>query len=77
MRQDVAGIILAGGRSSRMGGGDKCLLPLGPDVVLDHVVRRLAPQVAALAKGSVGADKGGYRKELLELIDVAAKTRRP
>ena len=25
----VVGVILAGGKSSRMGGGDKCLLPLG------------------------------------------------
>jgi molybdopterin-guanine dinucleotide biosynthesis protein A len=54
MRQDVAGIILAGGLSSRMGGGDKSLLPLGANVVLDHVVRRLAPQVAALALNANG-----------------------
>lgn len=54
MRQDVAGIILAGGRSSRMGGGDKCLMPLGTDFVLDHVIRRFAPQAAALALSANG-----------------------
>lgn len=54
MRKDVAGIILAGGLSSRMGGGDKSLLPLGPDVVLDHVVRRFAPQVGSLALSANG-----------------------
>ncbi|MBL9015815.1 MAG: von Willebrand factor type A domain-containing protein [Myxococcales bacterium] len=35
------------------------------------------PQVAALARGALGADKGGYRKELVELVDLAAKTKRP
>lgn len=42
------GLILAGGRSSRMG-ENKALLQLGPDSILGHVVRRLAPQVSALA----------------------------
>ena len=59
MRQNVAGIILAGGRSSRMGGGDKSLLPLGPNVVLDHVIRRFAPQVSALALSANG-DPGRF-----------------
>ena len=27
-REHMVGILLAGGKSSRMGGGDKCLLPL-------------------------------------------------
>ncbi|MBP0439732.1 molybdenum cofactor guanylyltransferase MobA [Tianweitania sediminis] len=45
----VVGVILAGGRSSRMGGGDKPLLPLGSATILDHVVQRFAPQVEALA----------------------------
>ena len=35
------------------------------------------PQVAALAKDSLGADKGGYRKELVELIEIASKRPRP
>jgi molybdopterin-guanine dinucleotide biosynthesis protein A len=45
----IAGVVLAGGRSSRMGGGDKCLAPLGGKPLLAHVVERLKPQVAALA----------------------------
>jgi molybdopterin-guanine dinucleotide biosynthesis protein A len=45
----VAGVVLAGGRSSRMGGTDKCLSPLAGRPVLTHVVERLRPQVAALA----------------------------
>jgi molybdopterin-guanine dinucleotide biosynthesis protein A len=26
--EDIVGVLLAGGRSGRIGGGDKCLLPL-------------------------------------------------
>lgn len=37
-------VILAGGRSSRMGGGDKCLLPLLGKPMLAHVLERIAPQ---------------------------------
>jgi molybdopterin-guanine dinucleotide biosynthesis protein A len=42
----VVGILLAGGKSSRMGGGDKCLRPLGGRPILARVVDRLKPQVA-------------------------------
>lgn len=53
MRQPV-GIILAGGRATRMGGGDKGLLPLGGGTILGHVIERLAPQVAGLALNANG-----------------------
>jgi molybdopterin-guanine dinucleotide biosynthesis protein A len=49
MRKNIAGVVLAGGRATRMGGGDKCLLPLGGETVLAHVIARLGPQVATLA----------------------------
>ncbi len=48
------GIILAGGRATRMGGGDKALLPLGEGTLLSHVIARLAPQVGALALNANG-----------------------
>jgi len=48
------GVILAGGQASRMGGGDKGLLPLGGARILDHVIERLDPQVAALALNANG-----------------------
>lgn len=54
MNRDVAGIILAGGRSSRMGGGDKCLMPLAGRPLLAHVAERLSPQVATLALNANG-----------------------
>lgn len=51
---DVPGVILAGGRATRMGGGDKCLLDLGGRPLLAQVIERLAPQVAGLALNANG-----------------------
>jgi molybdenum cofactor guanylyltransferase len=47
-RLDVTGVILAGGLSRRMGGGDKGLLELGGKTMLAHVICRLRPQVGAM-----------------------------
>jgi molybdopterin-guanine dinucleotide biosynthesis protein A len=54
MNRDVAGIILAGGQSRRMGGGDKSLLPLGSGCVLDQILSRFGPQVETLALSANG-----------------------
>jgi len=43
---EVTGVLLAGGRSSRMGGREKALLDLGGRPMLKHVVDRFGPQVA-------------------------------
>ncbi|MCP5073038.1 MAG: molybdenum cofactor guanylyltransferase MobA [Rhodobacteraceae bacterium] len=43
------GVVLAGGLSSRMGGGDKGLLELGGRSLLQRVIDRLAPQVDEIA----------------------------
>lgn len=48
------GVILAGGLATRMGGGDKGLLPLGDSTILGHVIERLAPQVDAVALNANG-----------------------
>jgi len=48
------GVILAGGQATRMGGGDKGLLPLGHSTILDHVIARLRPQVGGLALNANG-----------------------
>ena len=44
----IIGMILAGGLSSRMGGGDKTLLTLNNQPILQHVIDRIKPQVDAL-----------------------------
>lgn len=46
---DVTGLILAGGRGSRMGHVDKGLQLLRGVAMAAHVLRRLSPQVGALA----------------------------
>ena len=51
---DLVGVILAGGRGTRMGGRDKPLLTLGGRLLVAHVADRLAPQVAALAVSANG-----------------------
>jgi len=48
----VAGVILAGGKSTRMGGGDKALKQLGNKALLCTVIERLQPQVSALVLNS-------------------------
>ena len=54
VRDPVAGILLAGGRSSRMGGGDKCLRSLGGRPILARIIERLQPQVADLVINANG-----------------------
>ena len=50
----VIGVLLAGGQSRRMGGGDKTLLQLGGKPILGRVIDRLAPQVDALVLNANG-----------------------
>jgi molybdopterin-guanine dinucleotide biosynthesis protein A len=42
------GVILAGGQSRRMGGGDKCLLSIGEKSILQHTIDRASCQVNKL-----------------------------
>jgi len=50
----IVGVILAGGLARRMGGGDKCLRPLGGRPILAHILERLRPQVAKLILNANG-----------------------
>lgn len=48
----VAGLVLAGGRSTRMGGSDKALTVLGGQTLLSRAVARLSSQVGEIAVSS-------------------------
>lgn len=48
MTSSVVGVLLAGGQSRRMGGGDKSLRLLGGRLILDRVIDRFRPQVGRL-----------------------------
>ncbi|MCC8394994.1 molybdenum cofactor guanylyltransferase MobA [Paraburkholderia sp. MMS20-SJTR3] len=47
-REQITGLVLAGGRGTRMGGVDKGLQTLHGEPLAAHVLRRLAPQTSAL-----------------------------
>lgn len=50
----VIGVLLAGGQSQRMGGGDKCLRQLGGQPILAHVIDRVRPQARGLILNANG-----------------------
>ena len=50
----IVGLLLAGGLSRRMGGGDKALRRLGERTLLDHVIDRVRPQVDGLVLNANG-----------------------
>lgn len=47
-RAQITGLLLAGGRGSRLGGVDKGLLPYQGQTLAQHALQRLAPQVGPL-----------------------------
>jgi len=50
----IAALVLAGGTASRLGGGDKPLLPLGGATVLDVLLATLRPQATLIAISANG-----------------------
>ena len=50
----LCGVLLAGGQSRRMGGGDKCLREIAGRSVLARIVERIAPQVERLVLNANG-----------------------
>lgn len=55
----LPGVILAGGRATRMGGGDKGFRKVAGRRLIDRVIDRLAPQVGAMAINANG-DPGRF-----------------
>lgn len=50
----VAGLIMAGGQSRRMGGGDKSLRDLAGRPILEHILERVRPQVGPILLNANG-----------------------
>jgi molybdopterin-guanine dinucleotide biosynthesis protein A len=74
--ESVAGVVLAGGAGSRLG-GDKALLPFGGGTLLDAVIARAAPQVSQLAISvSAAAPAHQYRYPQYPLLLDAYPERR-
>ena len=50
----VIGLLLAGGQSRRMGGGDKCLRELGGETILARIIASVRTQVSRLVLNANG-----------------------
>lgn len=48
------GVVLAGGQSRRMGGGDKSLAPFGGGTLIENAIGKLSPQVSQLVISANG-----------------------
>ncbi|HML28328.1 MAG TPA: NTP transferase domain-containing protein, partial [Hyphomicrobium sp.] len=63
----ILGVILAGGRSRRFGGGDKTLAEIDGQSILARVISRFRPQVGRLAL-SVNGDVQRFADFAIETI---------
>ena len=66
------GIILAGGLSRRMGGGDKGLLMLGETNIIERVINKISPQVGSLAI-NINGDSSRFPDYKLPIIPDSIK----
>ena len=69
---DIPGIILAGGLSRRMGGGDKGLLMLGKTTIIERVIDKILPQVGSLAI-NINGDSSRFPDYKLPIIPDSIK----
>lgn len=68
--ESVVGVILAGGLARRMGGGDKCLLPLAGKTLLQRTIDRAQPQVRSLLLNANGNSLRFARSRLPVVPDI-------
>ncbi len=68
--ESVVGVILAGGLARRMGGGDKCLLPLAGKTLLQRTIDRAQPQVTKLLLSANGNSLRFARTRLPVIPDI-------
>lgn len=53
-KSHICAVILAGGKATRMGGGDKCLQKIGGKTLLEATLARLRPQVSQVVLNANG-----------------------
>lgn len=75
--QAICGLILAGGQARRMGGGDKCLLPLAGKSLLQRTIERAQPQVAHLILNANGNSLRFARSKLPVVPDLSEEFKGP
>ncbi|MEY0766194.1 MULTISPECIES: molybdenum cofactor guanylyltransferase MobA [Providencia] len=66
-RQSITGVILAGGRGTRMGGQDKGLVLLSGKPLYQHILARLQPQVGEVLINA-NRNQARYSESLLTVI---------
>lgn len=76
-KDQIAGVILAGGASRRMGGEHKGLLGVADRPMIQHVAERLAPQVLELAISVHGAGAEFRRFGLPLIADASGEQHGP
>ena len=54
MTIETFGLVLAGGLARRMGGGDKALIRIGRETILERALARLTPQVSGVVLNANG-----------------------
>src|SRR2546422_3321345 len=54
MTIETFGLVLAGGLARRMGGGDKALIRIGNETILQRALARLTPQTAGIVLNANG-----------------------
>jgi len=54
MTIETFGLVLAGGLARRMGGGDKALIRIGTETILERALARLTPQVSGVVLNANG-----------------------
>ena len=73
MHEEITGIILAGGRATRMGGEDKGLVPIADIPLYQYVLARLRPQVGPIAINA-NRNQARYRESGLALLHTSLAT---
>ncbi|MBP6121545.1 MULTISPECIES: molybdenum cofactor guanylyltransferase MobA [Providencia] len=66
-RQSITGVILAGGRGTRMGGQDKGLVPLLGKPLYQYIIERLQSQVEQIIINA-NRNQDSYRQSLVPVI---------